>query len=88
MEMTFCIKLPRDQHLSLNRNTTSRYLRLCKERGLTEAEATSALLNAVAQQLDGVAGLVLVKCRYPAAGGPPDLFCEWWSESVEVRVAF
>ena len=86
--MTFCLKLPRDQQLSLNRNSTSRFLKLCKDRGMTEDEAVHALVVALTQQLRGVAGVVLVKCRYPQGGGAPDLFWDWWSPSVEVRIVF
>jgi hypothetical protein len=88
MAMTFALRLPREQQLPLNRNTTSLFLMLCKERGLSEEEATVALTNALTKQLRGVAGVVLVKCRYPQGGGRPDLFWDWWSSSVEVRLLF
>ena len=57
-------------------------------RGMTEEEAVHALVLALTQQLRGVAGVVLVKCRYPQGGGAPDLFWDWWSASVEVRIVF
>ena len=90
MTMTFCLKVPRDQHLPLNRNSTSVFLWLCQQRGLSEDEATVALFNALTRQLKGVTGVLLNKCRYPQGGGPgrPDMFWDWWSPSIEVRIVF
>jgi hypothetical protein len=81
------IKLPRDQMLTLNRNTTAVFLAVCKACGLTEAEARSLVAYCLSEQLEGIAGVSFKTCAMEM-GKPPHAFWNWWSESTEVEVFF
>ena len=81
------IKLPRDQMLTLNRNTTAVFLAACKACGLTEEEARTLLAFCLSQQLDGVAGVAFKTCAMEM-GKPPHAFWNWWSDSTDVEVFF
>ena len=85
--VSFGVKLPREQMLTLDRSTTAVFLAACKARGLTEEEAILLLAYSLSEQLSGITSVVLKTCQMEM-GKPPHSFWNWWSPSTEVQVYF